>query len=306
MTRALVDLHCDLLLYLSMGPDRTLHDSQALCSLPQLQQGGVTHQVLALFGETKPHSVLLGEKQLSCFEEISSKGEGILFLPAIENGSVFALEQEPLDHALQRLETFLGRISPLYISLTWNGENRFGGGCGSPVGLKEDGKELLSYLSGRGIAIDFSHTSDTLAFGILNEIDKGGLDLPVLASHSNFRSVHGAERNLPDDLAKEIFRRGGLIGLVFYAKFLKEPAQLIEHIEKGLSLGGEKGLAFGADFFCDQDVVVDSGFHPELSDSSCYRHLIPSLTAHFGAPLMERIGGENALAFLKSTACFSR
>ncbi len=55
--------------------------------------------------------------------------------------------------------------------MTHHTENRFGGGNFSEVGLKEDGKVLLDYLTDKNIVIDLAHTSDALAFGILNYID---------------------------------------------------------------------------------------------------------------------------------------
>ena len=49
----------------------------------------------------------------------------------------------------------------------------------------------------------------------MDVIDANGLDLQVMASHSNFRTLQSHIRNLPDDIAKEIIRSDGLIGFVF-------------------------------------------------------------------------------------------
>lgn len=302
-----VDLHCDLLLYLAGDVKRDPFNPEVRCSATQLKAGNVKLQVLALYTETGPESVLNGQKQLEAFLSLPKKYPDFFttdsILPAFENASGFALESEPLDTAFSRLETILDQIPPLYISLTWNGENRFGGGCGSDAGLKKDGEELLKRLSGTGIAIDLSHASDKLARELLNFIDKQSLDLRVMASHSNFRALLDQERNLPDDVAKEIIARGGLIGLVFFKKFLKSPSQLSEMIAYGHKLGGEKNMAFGSDFFYLGDLPPQTGpygFFDELSDASKYPLILKQIQSELqlSERQMAELASENALKFI--------
>ncbi len=71
------------------------------------------------------------------------------------------------------------------------------------------------------IAVDLSHTSDRLADEILNEIDRKGYTMGVIASHSNARKVCHHPRNLPDHLIKEIVARKGIIGINLYKKFFR-------------------------------------------------------------------------------------
>ena len=86
---------------------------------------------------------------------------------------------------------------------------------------------------------------------MLNHITKYNFDIPILASHSNFRTIFNHARNLPDDIAKEIIKRKGLIGINFLRAFLndKNPEAIFDHIAYGVSLGASKSLCFGADFF---------------------------------------------------------
>lgn len=299
-----VDLHCDLLFYLATGEGRSPNDSICRCSLPQLKQGCVELQTLAIYTETGPDSVLLGQKQMEILQTLPKEK----LIPAFENASSFASENEPLEQVFTRLSHILTQFTPLYISLTWNNENRFGGGCGSQIGLKEDGKELLTYLSGRGIAIDFSHTSDPLAHDIFNFIDKKGLQLPVLASHSNFRTVHYHLRNLPDAIAQEIINRNGIIGLVAYRKFLASPSQLSEQIAYGFKLGGEKAMAFGNDFFYLDDfpsITSDptAGFFPEMANSSHYPATLARIKKelNLNEDQLHNIASKNAYNFMKQS-----
>lgn len=311
----IVDLHCDLLCYLGIDPKRDPFNPAIRCSGPQLKAGNVKLQVMAIFAESNLYSVLYGQEQLRRFLSLPSQypdhftKESIL--PAFESASAFALEAEPFDCVLERLESILTQITPLYISLTWNGENRFGGGCGSEKGLKSDGLELLKFLSGRGIAIDFSHTSDPLAYDILNAIDAHNLDLRVMASHSNFRTIQDQPRNLPDDLAKAIIDRKGLIGLNFYKKFLETPRQLYQMIDYALRLGGAESLAFGADFFCLDDLHTiltgPSGFFDEMSDSSKYPSILEDIRREMrlSEDQLEDIASKNALRFIANKHAIS-
>ena len=215
------DLHCDLLLYM-MQPDATIYNTESIgCALPNLAKGNVKLQITAIYAPTTEKSTVYGLKQSALFKDITQQNETIYafskrhlaqdfsanphlgFLAAIENASAFCEEDMPLDKGFHNLETILSNTKNiLYIGITHHHENRFGGGNYSTAGLKPDGKVLIDYLAGKKIAIDLAHTSDLLAYDILNYIDQKNYAIPVLASHSNYRSVYPNRRNLPDDLVK--------------------------------------------------------------------------------------------------------
>lgn len=278
MSIEIADLHCDLLCYLSGDPRRTPYDAAVRCSIPQMLQGGVKRQVLPIFTLTEPGSTQKGSGQVGAFASLL-KACPIDILLSIENASGFFEEDEPLDKGLKRLETLIERFGRvIYISPTWNSENRFGGGAHTDIGLKEDGKTLLHFLHGSGIAYDCSHNSDRLMREALDYIDRHRLDIRIIASHSNMRSVYNVPRNLPDNLAREIFQRGGIIGLNFYKPFVgpESVAFLARQLEHALQLGGEKQICFGADFFDLMDLPPNQrktpaeAFFEEVSDSSAY------------------------------------
>ncbi len=311
----IIDLHCDLLHYLAQNPKRTAYDPSSRCSYPHLKAGNVKLQVLAIYTETKPDSEKQGWKQVEIFSTLLKKEfsyfdgqltDKMAILPAIENASSFCNEEEPLKDWLQRLQQLTKKIGPpLYIGLTWNGENRFGGGTGSKTGLKSDGLELLKWLDQKQIAIDLSHASDRLCDEIINAIDKYNLNLHILASHCNFRKILNEPRNLTDDIAKEIFRRKGIMGMVFYQKFVHptDHKALLRHIEHGLYLGGQNSLCFGADFFCTEDpisTVIIHKFFDELSDSSKYPYFIELMSTQFSQEQIKKICVENYKAFHES------
>ena len=313
-----VDIHCDLLSYLSKAAKRTPNDLKSRCSIPQLRKGHVKVQVMAIFTRTVDASVMDAEKQIECMqalhnspyispfletEDLSTENT-LYILPAFENASSFCTEQEPLAIGLERLTGFVKKVGqPAYMSLTWNGENRFGGGNETRVGLKPDGKTLLEWMNSRQIALDFSHTSDELADDIFNEIEARGYTMPVLASHSNFRAVVDSPRNLSDKIAKEIIRRKGIIGLNFLQKFLGSGVHILkEHIIHGLSLGGEDAICFGADFFCTEDLKTLgipslSKYPVGMENSACYPFVINFLQEN--GMCIEKLAYKNALDVLK-------
>lgn len=327
MSYPVIDLHSDLLSYLVHREGRKPDDPPSRNSFPQMQEGHVAVQTLAIFARTAPHSVQQGEKQLRSFQQLLSAypdrcaalcAESALspsrvhLIAAIENFSACASETESLSDVFARLDELLDTLPALfYITMTWDGENRFGGGVGSTAGLKKDGEELLSYLSGKRVAIDLSHTSDRFASEIIEYIDKMSLAIPLIASHSNFRTVTNRPRNLPDAIAKEIIRRSGLIGMNLFAPFIhqSDPTALFRHIEYGLSLGAEKALCFGADFFSDQDFPLIKEKYPEApffffeeyKDSSTYPFILSQLQQHLrlSHKQLNHIASENALRFLK-------
>jgi microsomal dipeptidase-like Zn-dependent dipeptidase len=295
------DAHCDLLSYLQTAANASPLANESRCSLPLLEQGGVVLQTTAIFTVTRQGStqVAAGEveklihllknyservyllSQLEQLSDVPFAGK-IALLPAIENASSFCEEHEPIQKGFERLAKMqqqLGRI--FYISLTHHTENRFGGGNQTNTGLKDDGRRLLDYLANQQIAIDFSHTSDALAHDVLSYIDKQQLPLQVMASHSNFRALHSHPRNLPDEIAKEIIRRNGIIGLTWLKAYLGDaPLNLFNHLRYGISLGAENLMVCGADLFYYLPKHFPQGvFFDRYSNASHYQVLIADMEA---------------------------
>jgi membrane dipeptidase len=298
----IADFHCDLLSYLADDPSRTPDDPDSRASIPQLKAGGVRLQTLAIYTQTGPGSVKKGLKQVEIYFQLL--GKEIQFVPSIENASGFCGEDEPLEKGMERLEAFYQKAGKIaYISLTWNQENRFGGGNASDVGLKPDGLQILKWMAGKKIAIDLSHTSDPLAEDLLKESEKLGIT-PV-ASHSNFRKVADHPRNLPDHLAKEIGARGGLMGINFVRVFLggKGPDDFLRQLEHADRLGLLEKLCFGADFFKDRDLPPELQyllpmFNPGFDSSACYPKVIELFKKHLPHGIVEKIAYQNLRRFL--------
>jgi microsomal dipeptidase-like Zn-dependent dipeptidase len=297
-------LHCDLLCYLEGAQKRTPHDLEVRCSLPQLKKGVVKWQTLAIFTETNPLSVKKGMEQLNIYQrllrdypfeiqsyqsssQLPTEADPIALLIAFENASGFCSEEESLKTGIERLNRTIQHVAkPLYISLTWNMENRFGGGALTQIGLKGDGKQLLKELDGKQVAVDLSHTSDALAYEIIDYIDQCHLKIPLIASHSNARALQKVPRNLPTDIAKEIFKRKGLLGLNLYVPFVGDREEaILDHLAFWLELDGGNCICLGSDFFYEKDFTSaypnrDKAFFSKFGNASTYPTLIEFVQNH--------------------------
>ncbi|UCC45819.1 MAG: membrane dipeptidase [Candidatus Zixiibacteriota bacterium] len=321
----IADLHCDLLSYLASVDNADPASTEDIgCAIPFLRSGHVKLQVLAIYSGGGVNSARLTSCQCAWFRRLLkhykhafhrvdlprtapgsmwSSGTGIV--AAIENASALCGDDEPVAEAFRRLRTIRNKLgSVFYISLTHHGENRFGGGNYTDTGLKDDGRILLDHINGEKIAIDLSHASDALAHGILDHIDNNKLDIPVIASHSNFRSVYDHKRNLPDEIARAIISRGGLIGMNFLRAFLHpdDPSSLIRHILYGIKIGGQDALSFGADFFHTRGHPDQSRvpfFFREHEHAGNYQSILRSLESELQTDRIEALASGNVVTFLQ-------
>lgn len=322
MKKPVVDLHCDLLSYLTR-PNTSIDDAEEIgCAIPWLKEGNVKLQIMAIFAPVEGKSHEFGLKQSEIFQNLNkednalyrfekqhletfSNNENIGMLAAIESGSAFCDENMTLKQGFDHLEKIIKIVgNVLYISFTHHAENRFGGGNYSTACLKNDGKALIDYLHNRNIAIDFSHTSDALAYDILNYISKENINVPIMASHSNYRSVFDHPRNLPDDIAKEIIHQKGLIGLNFVRAFVnpEKVEALDEHVVQGIELGGENAICYGADYFYTKDNPDKSRipfYFKEHENAGCYPKINEILEKQFGDKQTNKISNQNALEFIE-------
>lgn len=136
-------------------------------------------------------------------------------------------------------------------TLTWNGENELGRGvmAAGTGGLSDFGRQAVQGFEAAGILIDVSHASPQLFEDVASIATK-----PLIASHSNAKTVCGHARNLTDSQFAAIKATGGLVGLNFYKSFLNDDpekasmADVLRHAEHFLSLGGEDTLSMGGDW----------------------------------------------------------
>jgi membrane dipeptidase len=177
-------------------------------------------------------------------------------------------------------------------TLGWNEQNPLCGSHKTGGGLTDLGREYVKEAQRLGMIIDVSHISDEAFWDIMNITEK-----PVIASHSNSRSVCPVSRNLTDDMFRAICQSGGVAGFNMCAPFVGEDPDLdtcADHFIHFLELGGEKHMALGGDLDgCD---VLPRGFagvqdYPKLADKLLERG--------FGEDLVSDIFWNNAMEVMR-------
>ncbi|MFY7788936.1 MAG: dipeptidase [Thermoflexibacteraceae bacterium] len=321
----IADAHCDLLAYL-LYDEGHQYDDVARCAIPQLKAGNVIFQTLAIYTNSSDESSsmsgylqselfkdlieeeteLRGINTAEDLKDLEESGQ-IGVMASIENASGFCAEGEDINDGFRNLEAMIDNVGGrlLYISLTHHHKNRFGGGNYTRTGLRDDGCRVLDYLDGRGIAVDFSHTSDKLAYDILNYITTQNLDIPVMASHSNLRVVHKHRRNLPTEIAQEILQRGGVIGFNWIKEFLgKNWGYYIKNMNTAFDIFGEDAaICMGTDFFYSPQLEEedDSDFFEGYQTAADYPSMIETLldTDLFSEEQLANFTKNNLLNFVE-------
>lgn len=163
-------------------------------------------------------------------------------------------------------------------TLGWNEKNPLTGSHSTGGGLTARGMQYVREAQRLGMLIDVSHISDEAFWDIMNITSA-----PVIASHSNSRSVWNVSRNLTDQMFLAICKSGGVVGINLFSRFLGEDPDLdtvCDHIIHFLSLDPEgKHIALGGDLDgCDELPKGFSGVqdYPKLAESMLKRNISES------------------------------
>lgn len=251
------DLHCDTL-YKAVTENNTLNDPSCEVSVDRgrvfdkwtqclavwLPDNISSNKQRALFFNA--HKTLLEQSSIHQIPVVSDGFDRAIndynFIFTVENAALLAGDIRNID--------LLREHSVRMITLTWNAENCIGGGADAPsVGLTDFGRLSIPELERSSIVIDISHSSDRLFYDVAEIATK-----PLVASHSNSRTVCLHRRNITDEQFEVIRQSGGLVGLNFHRDFLSSAPDtasvkdVLLHAEHFLSLGGEDNLCIGSDY----------------------------------------------------------
>lgn len=106
-------------------------------------------------------------------------------------------------------------------SLGWNEKNVLTGSHKTGGGLTDLGREYVKEAQRLGMIVDVSHISDEGFWDIMGITEK-----PIVATHSNSRSICNHSRNLTDDMFKAICQTGGVAGFNQCALFVGDHCDL--------------------------------------------------------------------------------
>jgi len=319
-----VDLHCDTLDRLARGgefappgqdasidaPPASLRSNSAHVSLdlmrnfdwcqcfavfiPDTLQGADAwrfyQEVRAYFmSQLQAQGDLLAQVRDASSIEVAFASRRTAALLTIEGGSF--LEDAP--EAIERI----GQIADdgvKMLTLTWNAQNALASGSAATGGLTRFGERVTGMLEERRIIVDVSHLNDESFFDLARVATR-----PFVASHSNSRAICDHPRNLTDDQFRLICERGGIVGLNFFNEFLTTekrdaaPDDVLRHLDRWLSLGGEKTVALGSDYD-GADIAL------WLTPCDKVAALHAQVTRAFGAQIADDLFFNNARRFFST------
>lgn len=165
------------------------------------------------------------------------------------------------------------------------------------TGLTELGREIVAEGNKLGMIFDVSHLSDQSFRDIIKLSKK-----PVIASHSNFRTLCPHSRNLTDDMAKAIIENDGMIGLNMYPEFIDSNNEFqtvdrfFDHLDYCIDKFGTDNIGFGG------DIDGTSGMYPSpiTEERSIHDQFIEAMYSRgYSTAMIEKFVGGNYLNYLK-------
>ena len=187
-------------------------------------------------------------------------------------GAILAIENsEAVERSLNILHS-LYNLGVRSIGLTHNpntwastgiDEGETGGG------LTRFGIQLVKEMNRLGMLVDVSHISERGFWDVLDVSDA-----PIIASHSNCKTLCNHSRNLTNEQLKAIAVNGGVVGITFVPGFITEDGwrntpqftQLINHIEYAIDIAGIDHVGIGSDFDGGGDLLKDATEYPRITE----------------------------------------
>ncbi|MBN2134792.1 MAG: dipeptidase [Acidobacteria bacterium] len=228
-----IDSHVDTPLAFSRGVNIGVRDDSVEVDLVKMKEGGVDAAFFAVFisnddDDKHPSKDALqiidriykqveknSDKAEMAFsvadiERIEKSGKRAILI-GMENGS-------PVEDSLELLRIYY-RLGVRYVTLTHNYHNSISDSStafhGKWYGLSPFGVDMVKEMNRLGMMIDVSHISDRAFYEVLKYSTS-----PVIATHSCCRAICDVNRNMSDEMIKELAKHGGVIQINFYSGFL--------------------------------------------------------------------------------------
>lgn len=272
----IIDMHCDTITRRSVRNDGIYDNEDLHIDIKKMAKSHYMLQCFAVFvnlSQGRPFEraneyideferqmmlnkhVIVPVKHYREVMEAYSKHK-IAALLTIEEGGVLEGKLDNLTHFYKR--------GVRMMTLTWNYANEIGypnleygksktkrdlSIVDEKHGLTPFGIEVVKKMNQLGMIIDVSHLSDKGFYDVIEHSS-----VPLVASHSNARSICSVSRNLTDDMILKIKERHGLIGINFCPDFVslenqdKEIENIVKHIKHIRSIAGTGIIALGTDF----------------------------------------------------------
>ena len=145
--------------------------------------------------------------------ELEKDGKRAIYL-AIENGY-------PIGSDLKNIELFYDK-GVRYITLVHSSNNDIADSATDSSGAEHEGlsafgEEVVKEMNRLGIMVDVSHASDDVFFDAI-----AVSEAPIIATHSNARSVTEHQRNMSDEMLRLMAENGGVVQMTLLSSYLRD------------------------------------------------------------------------------------
>lgn len=258
-------------------------------------QGGLRY-TLCLLDKYNQEIKKLHENGIDVLQVLTAEDAGNVLkhkaatLLAIEEGGA-------IDGSLEALRC-LYELGVRAMTLTWSNRNDIADGINEEAtgsGLTLFGKQVVAEMNRLGMLVDVSHISTAGFWSVIETSTK-----PIIATHSNAKSLCAHPRNLNDEQIKALAQNGGLAGITFAGQFLEEDwrnaciESVYKHIDYMLNLiGNDDHIGFGSDF--------DGISHPpyNIQGVQDYKPLIEYLSKYYSDETINKITHQNVINLLQ-------
>jgi len=319
----IADLHTDSLLWRRNPAKR---QSRGHVDFPRLRDGGVEFQIFSAVTKS-PRGQNFNGNDADAPDQITLLAQAQLWPPqtwgsiyeraAYQAGRLQKLERAGEVHIVRTradmektdrilgllltegshpLEGEIGNIKRLYdegyraMGLQHFFDNELGGSLHgrSKGGLTKFGFDAVREMDRQGIIIDVAHSSAQVVRDVLKTTDK-----PIFISHGGTiaHCPRTRNRNLPDDILKQIAARKGLIGIGFFNGVICDisPGGIAAAIVDAVKLLGPDAVALGSDYDGTVTVTLDASELDAITDAL--------LRAGMDKATIRKVMGENARRF---------
>ncbi|WP_224722162.1 dipeptidase [Paenibacillus vietnamensis] len=304
----IADFHCDALCKLLLDNKLTFRNSKPGSldvTYERLKASNAVLQTFAIYipesmnGRLEPilESIDRFQQHVLICEDmvwVKSAKDLDVCLKQGKTGALLSLEGVDGIQGQMSLLRILYQIGVRAAGLTWNHANWAADGTMEPRGggLTGKGRQFVEESNRLGILLDVSHLSDQAFWDVAEHSDK-----PIIASHSNARTICDHPRNLTDEQIKRIIAMDGRIGITYVPWFVsKEDTvtvdDLIRHVEYICELGGEDCIMLGSDF----DGI--DRYISKLTNPEEVVNLQEGLLKRYSVRQTEKFLSANALTFL--------
>ena len=257
----MIDFHADTIFQLWKNESAgNLYENSLSVSIKGLENTGALAQCFAIYtppecGWQEMHSIheVFVSKMKAFKDHIKQDSDSRQILKHTLSAVLTIEDMKPTEGDWQRVRQVIS-WKPRIVGLVWNEDNAYAYANSTDREkmarpLTEKGRQLAELLDCEDIIIDVSHLNDG------GFKDLADMNVKIIATHSDSRSLVNHPRNLTDEMIRIIADRGGVVGLNFCPEFLCDDGQnvsrisdMVRHVMHMRNVGGDEVIALGTDF----------------------------------------------------------